>query len=1213
MMKIRDIFKTRVEEKIEPVIKVGDRADEHKLASEIGSYVVTPTIERYLDDFLEHYSDTFRISTEEVGVWISGYFGSGKSHLAKIAALLIENRTLEGIPASKRFETRVPAQAPHHDSMVRSLSRLSQCDSKVLAFNINTLSDSRTTPLARLLLSQFYQAKGYSSNLLYARVIEAELDKRGKLSDLHIAAAELANKSWEDIQKNLAFYAKPLYQAACKVAPEVFSSTQEVDQALKSAERGELYNVQFLVRTILDDIEEYERSTGKPCRFVFVLDESGQWIEDEAERLYQLQALVEEAASAGQGKIWIFVTTHEDTGSIYQNARALKADMKKIEGRFRFKWNLTTENIELVLEDRIFKKSLAGKDAVAKVYNENPGVLRDLGELKNTAQKLPEASEERFVTFYPFFPYQIHLIPEIVKSLRSAGGRGEQLAGSTRTLLAITQDILRAGRRNYLDLAIGELVSFDELYENLAGEGEVTPDARRELNRIEEIVPEATSSTRRTAEVLYLIREIAYIPRTIDNIARLLVEHTTEDLTSIISRVEPELKKLIKAKLVAKIGEEYEFLTGERRTFEEEVAEESAGIKWQDLEAGLARFAKSEDVLGFTTIPYKGKEFNARIFLDGTPITKEGFTEIQIHSPLSVLAGTKISDLEDQSLRPSEDETIFVLSDRIPELEDNLRYYLAMRTVIDRWKGDPHKSADAHKLASERESNDLDKLRRKLLDSIREGLRHAHIIFRGASRAISPKVSQSPGETLRSELSAFWPSIYHKFDRVPVRIVNEQKAIIDVLKGAKDLSPDVRELDLTDKTGQVNPHSPLLDTIRTYISPRQSKKERTLGKDIITEFEEPPYGWDPGAVRVGVAALVRSGAIKVQINKKPYTNPLDPELQNTLRLSRDFDKAELILEIEELAPDVLTEVRKLLIQLTGTRKIDETPAALSAVFEEFAHNIVGKATKAQFWAETAELPLPVAFKEGKEVFEKILGLTNPVHRVNEINNQLGNLGTYIGAILEVSSFVDKWGKAFIDMRKFAVSLSAIRYRLPRGGSCEQFISNWGTANSNASVTNSDTWRALQDAKGSADLELGQLINSWKDEARGIAQEALNRLPQDLEANELPVHALQQELSLPLEEFISSIDGEVDPVRVSMLPDRAEELVKSLGMAIQAEREKRKPKPEIERPPKPVKRIRMADVTTMIRIQDEGQWDQVRDRLDEAVRNALASGNDVELG
>ncbi|GAF83723.1 unnamed protein product, partial [marine sediment metagenome] len=505
------------------------------------SYVVTPKIEEYLENFLEHYTDTFYNETGEIGAWISGYFGSGKSYLAKILGLVTENRQVQGIDAVKLFESRLDPDSSRTGSIKRHLSRMSQCDTHVMAFNINSLTDSKTSHLPRILLSQFYQSKGYSSNLLYASVIESEFDKLGKLSDLYSKIEEKTSSSWEDIRTNLSFYQRQVNQAVCETAPDLFTCEDDVLNALRTAEQGEFFNVQSLVQILLQDIESRQKTLNKPSRIVFVLDETGQWIEDESERLYQLQALVEEAAKEARGKIWFIITTHEDIGSVYQNARALQADMKKIESRFRFKFSLTTENIEEVLKERIFKKTISGADEVKAVYNRNSGILRDLGELKNSGQKLPSCDEDNFVTFYPFIPYHIHLIPDIVKSLRSHGGRGEQLSGSTRTLLAVTQDIISSGRREYLDLGVGELVSFDEIYINLAGDAEVPPDVRRELGRITETIHEGDLFTQRVAEVLYLIGEVPYIPRTVDNIARLLLQSTDEDLSRLVSMIQPEL------------------------------------------------------------------------------------------------------------------------------------------------------------------------------------------------------------------------------------------------------------------------------------------------------------------------------------------------------------------------------------------------------------------------------------------------------------------------------------------------------------------------------------------------------------------------------------------------------------------------------------------------------------------------------------------------
>lgn len=1232
-MKIADLFETRVEEKIEPVIKVGERGDDRKLAAEIGSYVVTPMIESYLDDMLEHFTDTFLQNTTEIGIWISGYFGSGKSHFAKILSLLAGNPVLEGTTASKRFECRVPFDAPRRSSILRSLSRVSQCDTDVLAFNLNTVADSKTRPLPSLLLSQYYLSRGYSGNLIYARVIEAELDKQGKLDALHRAVESRAGKPWSDIQKNLSFYRLHLYAAACEVAQDVFQTSQDVEQALKEAERGELHNVAFFVDTILADLKQRESETKRQQRMLLVLDESGQWIEDDSGRLSQLQALVEEAAIKGQGRLWIIVTTHGDMGSIFKEARALEGDMKKIEGRFRFKPALTTENIELVLEDRLFKKNLAGRQVVENLYEDRgSGLLRGLGELANISSRtLPACSKEKFATYYPFFPYQVHLIPEIVKTLRSKGGRGEQMSGSTRTLLAITQDILRAGRRRYLDEGSGAIVSFDELYHNLAGEGEISPDVRTELSRIKETVPGATSLTPRVAEVLFLIREIPFIPRTKDNIARLLVESVDDDLPTVLARIDPELERLRSAGLVARIGEEYEFLTGERRTFEEEVTTVEQQYMQQDRERGLKEHFVQEPGknhwkrwLDSNVVNYRDQEFPFKLAIDDAAVSEmKGDVTLRLYSPLS-LGRETLEDLENRSLRPDEQSTLFFLCGRVNAFDQDLTRYLAMQEVIGNWKGDANKSEDARKLAQDRENDDLPKLERKVIDGLKEGLRTGYLVFRGSSRQIGIKAGQTSGKALATEMSNYWPTLYPKFEKVPVRIINEQKAILDVLAGETNTTKDLAALKLYDKAGKIDMHSPLVDAIRIYLATEQAKRQKKIcGNDVLQNFCGIGYGWDSNAVRVGVAALVRAGGLKIIIGQKDYSNPADPDLIDGLRVARKFDKVELVLEETEVSPDVLTETRKFVMKLAKKRGIDETPAAISEAAESLANAILAKATDVRLWAGGSDLPLSADFLDGAESWQQVRDLTNPVHRVNEIHSAQAALLTGHEGIEQFAEFQSHNAAQFKELRELFLQLEAVEHHLETDGSLKKLLDDYRIAVAACSFTGKDVWNGLQSRKAQALLELTPLLDRWRQEARTTISAALARLPTELGERGLD-DSLEPSLSAPLVQFQNSLDAVINPSQVAAFPERARGLVSTLGQRITSEIARKqweqqnkvgatggKTTPPL--PPRKVQKVRAAEVATVTRVTSELEWEQLMTKLDKRVRQLLADGFDVEMG
>ena len=995
------------------------------------------------------------------------------------------------------------------------------------------------------------------------------------------------------------------------------SSIEEVDKALKEAESGELYNIEFLIRTILEDLETRKKEVKKPQRLMLVLDESGQWIGDDSDRLAKLQALIEEAAIKGQGKIWIVVTTHGDIGSIFKEARALAGDMKKIEGRFRFKPSLTTENIELVLEDRLFRKKLSGKQALDELYTSRGGVLRDLGELANTSQTLPACSQEKFSVYYPFFPYQIHLIPEIVKSLRSKGGRGDQLGGSTRTLLAITQDILRSGRRNYLEEGVGTLVSFDEVYHNLVGEGEISPDVRTELSRLKERVPNATDLTPKVAEILYLIRELPYIPRTKDNIARLLLENVDDDLPSVLSRVEPELERLIAAKMVARIGEEYEFLTGVKRTFEEEVGTVEVQHKHQDREIGLKEHfihgaGKSHwrNWLGFDSIHYKGIDFQFLLQIDGTMVPgRTGDIKIVLFTPLAALGPVDLTELENRSLRSDEQYTIFFLSGRVAGFDRDLTRYLAMKEVIDNWKADPYKSEEARKLAQDRETNDLPKLHRKVVDGLKAGIRSGHVIFQGSSRSLVLKAGQTPSESLRAELATYWPVLYPKFDKVPVRIANEQKAIMEVLSGLSTPTGDLKSLKLYDKAGKIDLNAPLLDAIRIFLTTEQNAGRRVLGDHLIRHFSSPPYGWDGNALRVGVAALVRAAAVKVLIGKKPYTNPKDKELVDALRVSRNFNRVELILEEIDLDPDVLTETRNFIIKIAKTRNIDETPAAVSEAAGNLADRILAQADALHLWVEGSGMPLPSDFTEGVEAWRRVQSLTNPVHRVKEVHAARDRLTWGYQAIEAHARFQVENGTLFTEMGNLYGQLEGVEHHISPDSPIRHFLDEYRSAKASASFIDKEVWKRLQSLKSQAVLEITPLLDAWRGEARSILQEALNRLADDLDSNELDP-SLKPELAASLESFQNQLDTISLPVHVAALPERARSLVRDLGQRIAEEIAKKDSRPRPKQ--KEVRSIRFSDVSTVTRVTSRADWESLRVKLEQKILKLLDEGYEVEL-
>jgi hypothetical protein len=280
------------------------------------------------------------------------------------------------------------------------------------------------------------------------------------------------------------------------------------------------------------------------------------------------------------------------------------------------------------------------------------------------------------------------------------------------------------------------------------------------------------------------------------------------------------------------------------------------------------------------------------------------------------------------------------------------------------------------------------------------------------------------------------------------------------------------------------------------------------------------------------------------------------------------------------------------------------------------------------------MPVASAFDEGEEAWKKVQALTNPAHRVKEVHEYRETLKAGFEAIEEHAEFQKKQAAQFTELKNFRDQLRAIEHRLNDNAACRSFLENYASVVSSKSFTDKENWKKLQSQKAQATVELTSFVNSWRSEARERLDGALARIPLELAQNGLDA-SLAASLSEPLLQLLETVDSVSDPIVVANLPGRATSAVRDLGIRIQQQiamkaappppqppaggaPEPSTPTPGPSEPPKkpePVRqtrRVRPQDVAFVTVVHDLKEWEGLRDKLDEKVRDLIQQGYDVDL-
>jgi hypothetical protein len=428
-MNIKEMFQKDIERDIRGVIKVAQQ-DEDNIYQELDEYVVTRELQKHLSKFYENYQKGINGITDKMGVWISGFFGSGKSHFLKILAYLLENKKVKGKQAIDFFQDKV--QDP---LVLANMQRTADVETEVILFNIDSKGSldnkSKEDAILRVFMKVFSEHRGYYGDIPGVAEMEKYLDKQGVYGAFKEEFKVLAGESWEERRNSFYFDADFVIGALTKV------TDMTEDSARNWFENG-VNNFEISIEKFAKDVNEYINSKGRNFHLIFLVDEIGQYIGDNRSLMLNLQTVAEDLGTHCKGKVWIMVTSQESIDSII---KVKGDDFSRIQGRFDTRLSLSSISVDEVIKKRILLKKDFVNDKLRLFYlDENKKYYASLKNtisfVGHTADLRGYDNEQEFADVYPFIPYQFKLLQNVFEQVRKHGSSGKHLSEGERSMLS---------------------------------------------------------------------------------------------------------------------------------------------------------------------------------------------------------------------------------------------------------------------------------------------------------------------------------------------------------------------------------------------------------------------------------------------------------------------------------------------------------------------------------------------------------------------------------------------------------------------------------------------------------------------------------------------------------------------------------------------------------------------------------------------------------
>ena len=897
-MQLQYIYKSDINRDINGVIKVAQN-DEKSIEQELREYIITRELRKHFNTFFNNYEKSLSYPTDKIGVWISGFFGSGKSHFLKILSYLLSNDTVAGKPAVEYFTDKFD-----DPMMFAQLERCAKVPTDTILFNIDSKSpiNKDKTAILRVFAKVFYEYRGFYGDDLKVARLEQFIDKAGKTDAFKSKFAEVNGDEWENVRDAFAFFEDDIVETLVETlgmsetaARNWFNGTETADMSIEQ---------------LVKEIKEYIDSKGKSFRLMFMIDEVGQYIGSDGSLMLNLQTIVEEIGSKCDGRVWVMVTSQEAIDSI---TKISGDDFSKIQGRFNTRLSLSSSSVDEVIKKRILAKTETAEQMLLMSYGKNSAVLKNLFTFNDAVLDLKGySSEYDFVETYPFVPYQFRLMQNVLAQIRKHGNSGKHLSGGERSMLSGFQEAAQAIENKDENA----LVPFSLFYNTVHTFLESA--IRRVIDRCQTAADSHDGIEQYDVSILkllYLIRYVDDIKANVDNITTLMVDDIRADKINMRKSIQESLDRLVSQNYIARNGDTYTFLTDDEQDIERD-------IRNTPVDSATIVQSISQIIFGDLYVSKKFKygkyDFPYDQIIDETTIGQlTGAVRLRI-----LTVASDLYNAGDQALlmRSNVDnEAIIVLSDKYPYFDDlesaaKIRKYVKSRNVAQLPEAIQHIIRGKQQQASAYEKTAKEHISAAILE--------ANVYVLGETSSIK---TSSVKDKIETALSSLVESVYSKLGYIKHNFDNDNELL-------QILSNQNKQMTIGGGIAVYNPEA--VDEVEQFLELQGMKMLPTSMGDIQRRFSAIPYGWREIDIASVVCSLISIQKVALQYSGS-MIQPTDKHIPDYLRRKTEIDKT-LVARRTAISDSLMKKSREFLKEYFNTMDLpSDEDSLISYVLDSF--------------------------------------------------------------------------------------------------------------------------------------------------------------------------------------------------------------------------------------------------------------------------------------